>query len=716
MKKVFLLIFCVLQFYCFSVNADVFKITDIDQNRLQNKSIKPSETLAKDTMPDPRDQQAVREFFKKRLEQVAVTPAPEGEDYNNPTSINVVHTPDYYRKLEEEKKPLFQKMYEEAVRMVNEKDEQTKGLNPSANQQELEDEAAETATRFFTLKTPQKPRIEEDYNEEPQIATVGFSLPSGRRMLAPAIEHIPYFLSYIDIQANGYLKIEDTVIVVADGQKFATAMERVFPKYVYDNNGRKQRIELTLTDVSINETPVKYIVEESGNDIILKPKYKQQLESGVYTYTFNYLVNYQLQKSGKNVTLNWNLTGRPLNAFITSANAIVTLPNGFSFKNAQGIIGQNGQYTNRRTNIIPMSANVVAFSNWTPVKNGETMNIITVADATAFLPDFDRGFSHFLSNWSGVFYSGLGFVAILLSFVLSLLTLKKEQKSRKYNPSYNGSLMRQIMVGKYDRTAFVAQLLELYRKQAIDLSEENNRLFIMKKNSETSRLNAAEKKALKILFSKKMSQVEVNVTHNQTFKKIKNIFINDNNKQIKKHRFMHNIIYLIFSSAMLLCSEVFIALAGTNTAQMLVILLTLTAIYAFYIWLLSRKFKHRWIALIIKAISLIALFFVWVFGSVYIGGITNLIILLTLVVIFAFTGIFSKKNSYIDEAKSVIDNYKEYLLRNADAINLSREFLNQQSNIFALDIADYFPHNSVNKSFYKLDIAEHLRKNLVGIF
>lgn len=179
---------------------------------------------------------------------------------------------------------------------------------------------------------------------------------------------------------------------------------------------------------------------------------------------------------------------------------------------------------------------------------------------------------------------------------------------------------------------------------------------------------------------------------------------------------MHNIIYLIFSSAMLLCSEVFIALAGTNTAQMLVILLTLTAIYAFYIWLLSRKFKHRLIALIIKAISLIALFFVWVFGSVYIGGITNLIILLTLVVIFAFTGIFSKKNSYIDEAKSVIDNYKEYLLRNADAINLSREFLNQQSNIFALDIADYFPHNSVNKSFYKLDIAEHLRKNLVGIF
>ena len=86
-----------------------------------------------------------------------------------------------------------------------------------------------------------------------------------------------------------------------------------------------------------------------------------------------------------------------------------------------------------------------------------------------------------------------------------------------------------------------------------------------------------------------------------------------------------------------------------------------------------------------------------------------------LITIFAFTNIFNEQNSFINEAKSAISNYKEYLQTNADAINLSRDFLNQQSNIFALNIMEYFPQNMANKNFYKLDIAEQLRQALVGI-
>lgn len=118
---------------------------------------------------------------------------------------------------------------------------------------------------------------------------------------------------------------------MADGNKFLKPMERHFDKYVYDNRGHAQKIEFILSQVTVNDVEVPYLTEEFGNEIILKSKYPQELDAGVYTYKFNYLVNYGLQIAQNNVVMNWHLTGQPLNAFITSANAIVTLPSGQTF-------------------------------------------------------------------------------------------------------------------------------------------------------------------------------------------------------------------------------------------------------------------------------------------------------------------------------------------------------------------------------------------------
>ncbi len=711
MKKVFLLIFCGLFFQSINSQADVVSIVDMGRNRPQPKKIEPTETVAPG-MPDPRDQEAVRTYFKNRIEHAATTKVSPDEDYTSPTSVDVVHTTEYMKAQEEEKKPLFQKMYEEAVQALN-KEDSPNAQAPDATPDEKQ--AAASATRFFTLDTPRRPRIEDDTNLEPQIATVSFTMPSGRRMLAPAIEHIPYFLTYMDIQANGFIKVEETIIVVADNNKFAQAMRRVYPKYVYDEKGNAQRIEFILSSVSINDVPVEYTTEEIGNDIILKPKYKQNIEPGVYTYTFNYMVNYHLQEKNNFVIMNWPLTGRPINAFITSANAIVTLPNGQTFRNAQGIIGNNGKYTNLRTNIIPMAENVVAFSNFTPLLNGENMNIVTVMNKSAFLPDFNKGFNTFLHNWGNILYATLGLIAIFFSYLLSLITLKREHKKGKYTPSYNGSLMRHILVGKYDRVAFVAQILDLYRKQALNITIENNRLILTKQNTTSSRLNKIDRKALRRLFSRKIKQREVNVYNNKIFKSVNKLFEKNNKKQIKKYRLMHNISYVFFSCAMLLLTLIFIAFISVNMAQMLIILLTTSALYAFYIWIFRHRFKRWYINILVKLFAVLAIFAVWIFSSVYIGGTANFIILLMITTIFAFTNIFNEQNSFINEAKASISNYKEYLQTNADAINLSRDFLNQQSNIFALDITEYFPQNPANKNFYKLDIAEQLRQALVGI-
>lgn len=655
-------------------------------------------------LPDPDNEDEVRAFFKKRLAEAARSVVKKDVDLTSVNSVNIVHSPEYYEAKKEQEKPFFQKVYEKALASLHQ-DDADANTSYSENDYLSDDkQIAETATRFFTLE-------QEEEVKQPQVPTVALTLPSGRRILAPAREHIPYFLSYIDIQANGYIKIEDTMVVIANGKKFATALQRIFPKYAYKN----QRMEFMLESVTVNGTEIPYITEEIGNNIVLKPKYKQNLKNGIYTYVFKYIVNNKLLRSGDNVLLRWDLLGSPLNAIITSANAIISLPTGHSFNNAFSLIGSGNRFTDRRTNIFRFAGNTLAFSSNTPILNNESFNLIAEMNKNVFIKDFDKNFSTFLINWGNIAYAFLGLIAILGSFLLSLIGLKKERKNNKYTPSYNGALMRSILVGKYDRAAFVSQLLDLYRKNVIDITQENNRLFLHKQDFDKSKLQKHELKAINSLFAKNIHSIEINTANNIILKKAYRIFSSKVMKQIKKYRIIHNISYVLFSCAMLLMTEIFISFISVNFAQTLIILLSTTLLYAFYIWIMRHHFKHWFVTIPIKLFALFSLLVIWGFSSIYVGGITSLLVIVMLVIIFAFTHIFGEQNNFINEAKNSIAKYKEYLQSNADAINLSRDFINQQSNVFALDIAEYFQQNISNKNFYKLDLAENIKQTLIGI-
>lgn len=708
-KKFFIISFCIASLVNFPANSDVTflpNVGNIADNKVREAPKSPYDV---DGMPNPDNEEEVRNFFKKRLENAYTTEITKDMDLSQISSHSVIPSTEALAKQAEEKKSTFQKIYEEALRSIKKNDNSSSSPESIPTTENIE---TPSSTRFFTLAPQNNPEI---VNKEPDIATVAVTLPSGKRILAPAVEHIPYWLSYIDILSNGYIKIEDTITIVANGEKFATGLERMFSKYTTYKGKRQHRIEFILNSVTVNGTSVPYYAEEIGDNIMIKPKYNQQLTPGVYTYKFEYYINNKLQKEKDLVFLDWHLTGRPINALITSANSIITLPTGFSFADRLAVIGKNGKYTNQRTNIFNLAKNVVAFSNITPLLNGENMQIITVMNDTPFLNNYDNKFENFIIDWGNILYASIGFITILLSFLLSLFSLKKERKKNKYNPNYNGSLMRNISIGKYDRIAFISQLLELYKKDALDIINDNNRLYLIRKNINSKRLSKTEKRALRKLFTKKETRLEINVSNNQCIKKAKNIFEKANKKLIKKFRLMHNIGYVIFSIAMLITSEIFIALLNINFAQSLTIMLSTNILFTFYIWILRHKFKRLYISLPIKLFSLVAIVIVWLFSSVYIGGITSALIIGMITLIFGFSKTFNEQNNFVNDAKNTISNYKEYLETNAEAINLSKDFLNQQSNIFALGIMDYYPQNVSNKRYYMLDIADDLKQSLIGI-
>ncbi len=709
MQKLFFTICFILFFFASEqINADVVSLADPRQITTTTNAKQPNDVIVTESLPNPYNQEEVREFFKQRFENAARSEKEKDFDITKSSSVNVLYTPEYYEKQKEANKTTFEKIYDEAIAALH-KDQSSPDSSLNANISEQQAESAEVATRFFTLAPKQALQPQQE-----TIPSVAVTLPSGRKILAPTDEHIPYLLSYIDVQSNGYLKIEETIIIVADGKKFKYGFPRYFPKYSYDEKGKKHHIELLLNSVEVNGTNVPYILEEIGNDIIMKPQYNQEFEPGVYTYKFNYMINNKLHPGKDFTLLNWNITGSPLNAFITSANAIISLPEGHTFTDAKTFIGRKNKYSDNRVNQFLLSKNVLAVSAVTPVLNMENMNILAVMNSNLFIKDFDKTFSHFITDWGKIFYAGLGLFVIFLSFLISLLTLKTNQQKNKYNPSYNGSLMRSILVGKYDRISFVAQILELYRKGALDITAENGRIFLVKKNTKDTKLTKVEKKGLKALFGK-LSLIEINKTFNLKIKKASKIFERFSLKQIHKYKLKHNIGYLIFSLAMLLITIVAISLISVNFAQSFIILFLVVTLVIFYVWILRHKFKKRIVGLIFKVLSIIALIFIWLFSSIYIGNITSILLIISVCIIFEFTKIFTEQNSFVNDAKNAISKYKEYLTTNSEAINLSRDFINQQANIYALNIMEYYPENLSNKAVYKLGIADMLKKALIAI-
>ena len=726
MKKFFLAVIsiCFVMLSIAPVSAEIFPLGSPEmRNRPRPQSQSDWQRGNDSWLPNPKDERAVRAYFKKRFEEVSHSIMDKDTDLNNSIGVDIVHSAEYLKTQEEQnKKSLFQTFYEKALASLGGKLPDSEDSEVKRDEQTMR-AVAQAAQKFYSF-------AEAKPEAKPQIPTVGVTLPSGRRILAPAREHIAYFLSYIDVQANGYLMVEDTITLVANNEKFAYGLSRMFPKYA----AKYQKIDFMLESVTVNGTEVPYMAEEIGDNIVIKPKYNQRLEAGVYTYVFRYTVNNKLTSTEQKQFLDWSLTGRPMDIFITSANAIVSMPSGYNsslfndeagketdnalkygFDEAIALVGRAETMTQRRTRRFILSPNVVAFSNVTPMLNGEMMHLLAVMDDAVFIKGFNHNFSHFLTNWGNILYALLGLAAILISFVLSLLNLNKDRKNRKYTPSYNGSLMRSIMMNKYDRVAFVAQILDLFRKNAVDIQQSDNRVYITKKNLSTAKLTSAERRAVKVLFKKQGNAVEVNNANNVRFKKVKKILEKIILRQIKKYNIFHNISYILFSTAMLLITEIFIAFISINFAQTLIILLAITLMYAFYIWILRHDFKHWYITIPTKVLTLMAMVLIWGFSSIYIGGICSFLIMLMIVVIFAFTGIFAKQNSFAEEAQEAIRQYKEYLTSNAETINLSRNFVNQQSNIFALEIGEYFPQNVSNKSYHRLDAAEELKQHLIDI-
>lgn len=712
MRKLFLAIcFSIISFYPVLSNAATKSVSNIDTLKKENKrnfqqTREIMEEKARFQQMSPEEMEA---YLKERLRKVVITDLQGDEGLGGDGAINVQKTPEQLEMEKQAQKGTFERIYDNAMsKLINTSKPRptapiyTENQPPSAG---MQPGAADQAQQRKMLEAYQH----EEW-QRANIDVIDAELPPNyERTLVPAKEHIPYFFSRIDLLTDGLIQVTDTIIIVANGQKLKQGVIRAFPKYVYTRMGVRQKVDLNLLEVTVNNTPVSYKIIDRNNYIFLEPAQDNELAPGVYEYKFNYTLDNQIFQYDEFDEFYWNLTGSVWNMVIARAGAVIIMPPLTKPLGQSALSGYPGMWSEDAVLITQEQDNILGFVSQMPLFIGQGLQMImSIPKGAISNISFTKKFLRFINSYGDIIFASLGLIAIVVSYFLSWRYIRRN-KNRKISGLHKESpLLRYLAKGIIDKKSFGAFLLDLYRKNIIDIEENDNNVLLVKKTDNLKSLSKEERRAMNNLFTGNEAILNINSYSSLKIKRAMTIIDKAIRKKIKLLSLKLNIGYLLFSVGMLLISEFFIAVLSHAVWYNFLFMLAGTIIFALIIWLIKTKFKNKWKNWLAKTLGLLTLLATMFIMLSAVSPVTVLILLIIVYTIFEYSKLYAQRGGLLGTSVKEAQEYQQLLIRKSKDINNGREFLNNQAAVFALDVEEYYPETDQNKSYYKLDIITNM--------
>ncbi len=695
MKKLFLTICFIAA--AFNARADVIEVNNAAELQ-QRRQDTPPIAITDDRIPDGSDQNAVAAFIKERLQsKKVIIDSFDENDPNHLSSMNVQHSADYINSMEQDNRSTFEQIYDQALARISAQEQ-------AANSDVIQDRQQLAAENLRQKQEWQQPL--------PNFPVVNVFLPpKGTKILAPAQEHIPFMFSDIEILSTGQISIEETIVVLANGKRLKYGLTRSLPQYTVSRDGKRHPLSINLSSVTINDQEIPYRLKTQGNRTFIIPATTYQLAPGVYTYKFKYVVNRHIWEYDDFNEFYWDVTGSNWNLVVARSGAMVTLPGQSKPLGQVAFTGRRGSLKNEAA-IITADNNALGFISKTPLFIGEGLHLLISMPKADFIPvDSSQQFSWFLDDYGDIIISLIGLLAILGGYYISWRQLQQDQNRQRHSLKRNAPMLRYLAFNVFDKISFVSFLLELFKKQIIDISEQGEQISIIKKTDNTSSLTKVEKNVCQALFGKD-SQIPVD---NSSGLRIERAYLKL--KQATLHQFRMftikaNLGYILFSSGMVILSEVFIALLGYNFSHNLSFMIGISACFACCLGVIHHPIHNRYLRWALHGLCGIIILFGIMALNLYIKLIAAVFIFGMIYSIFAYSKIFARRNGLLKNNIKDAAEYYDYLRHNAEHISLGRDFLNQQSNIFAVEAQKHYPRTPQIADFYRLDIAQRLADKL----
>lgn len=680
MKKIFLAV-CYIAAATVSASAKITEISD-------QSAIPQPQTQAQSETPAVRNMtsDALESFLEDRIKNTVI------EDTQKVTTGNIhtVRSPEAQQMLKEQQKSEFQKIYEAALAKV------IKPQGPSEIR--LPAAAPQIAEQRRAWEKPNFPVIEAVLPDSPE------------KVLIPAREHIPYLMTKIDILPEGTVKFEETITVVANGEKVTNGIRRNLPGTILLRDGSRQDLGYTFVSADINGVPADYKLSRSGRGFLISPAAEENLNPGVYTFRLVYLAHNLMGVYPDFDEFYWDVTGSSWNLVIGKSGATITYPLAGEPLGQVVLIGSPTNLSPNWGNIVKLTPTSFGYRSTRPLFIGEGFHIISslphgVISAQTF---GDRWF-RLIEKHSDVVFSAMALLMIAAGFALSGRYIRRNVGQLKITLRKTAPLIRFLYANRYDAKSFGAFILELYKKNVIDIQQSDDTILLVKRTDHFKNLTKNEQKAVLALFGTSEAVFNVNKNNLVKIRRASRFIEKEVRNSMTSFRIKLNSGYIAFSLAMLFAGETFTALFSDNLPILKVLIPGTLALFAgcllFYVQSVRNLFN-----ILAKAAGTALILLTVIIMSSVISLTAVLLIFAAVLAIFYFTTGYTKRNGllkpYIDETATL----KEHLRRHHDNILLGKEIANQQANILVLDMEDEFIAGSKNEYNKLSTVIDMIRK------
>ena len=625
-------------------------------------------------VPDQNDKEKLRTYLQKRL-QIATPANISPEEINNPSSTSIVD-PNELNQKQEDTLSAYEKIYNESMQKVE-------NIDGTLN------EDLKIKGVFYRSKEANIPQ--ESF--VPDFPYVVVKLSDKREILAPAEEHIAYFLTSIKIEPTGLLDVSEEFTFVSNNEGFPEGFFRIFPKYNYSLDGEKRRIDFTLKSVTINGEEYPYKVTEIGNYLYIEPKTPLNLPTGIYTYTFNYLLDRVIWHKTSTDDLYWDLTGKTIKNVIGSANAVVILPDGKTFKAQNAFVSNKDDINAERVTIANITENSLGFADTEALGVGDDIHILISLGKDVLLPpDFIKQYMWLVQDYGATIFALLALIAIFVSFKISEKQIRRNQDKTQVKLKKTPSLFRLINSNKLDLHSFGAELLNLYSKNIINILPKEETAVMIKKTDNFSKLSKQEQTLVNLLFPG--TDTVLNATAEATLKlqRAYKYITQTTFKQFLSYKLKLTGLYLLFALGMLFCGIISASLISVNPMHSFWIISVCAILFLIFIMVLQTHFQNNIVNILIKLLSLIAMLYIAGWLSIYTSNAFAIIIILSNYLIITNYHIFSRRSGLLRNKIKETEELKSYLQKNTEIAEKSKDFIKKIPYIFAFNIENKYPN------------------------
>lgn len=594
------------------------------------------------------------------------------------------------KQAEQEKnKSLFQKMYEQALDRIA----------VPTDKSQRQDVVSENDAPDISAQ-------QQTWQQSSALPTITAYLPPDNQPTAvPALEHIPYLMNSIEVLPSGLVKFEETIVVVADGNKLSRGLTKILPQTVYNSEGSAQSLDYSVIGVRVNDMPVDYHLTSDGENALLVPEEDYRLSPGIYTYKFEYLVDNLLWDYGSYYQLYWDVGGGGWNLVVDRLGASLNLPRPNAVLDQSVLLGSTRRLDANAVSIRPNGSTAIAWIAARPLFVGEGMYLVVNIDKAALdAPTLWQKIVRSFYNYGDIYFSFVGTVVIAISFLLSWRYIVKDKGQLKFKFERTAIMSRFLLFNRFDLKSVCGFLLELYRKNIIDIQQAGETVLLIKRTDNPKNLAKWQQKALRLLFPKHETVFNVNPNNKLPFKRFAGYLEQNMLRQLWRFRFKLNIGYLLSGMGLIALVEAFIAAFKLDSLYVFGVLsaTSVVCMSAILLWSLTGR---RWLKIFLRLISLDITALCFVVFSAMIHPLASLLLIISLLIIAGALNVYSGRLGLIKHYIQDIGRFRDYLLANRDNLVLSKNIVNYQALIWALDAEDKFD-GAVSAEAYKIPVMQ----------